>query len=105
MKNILEELKEAKKTPSLTNTDLSAIVCDNTEESRLFSPFYSPFTNEKIINYFCRVGYVPFTRQCLNSEYIRHELNEDAKNNNTLEDLSQEYEEAKVKLLEEGFNV
>ena len=69
----------------------------------MFSSFYSTFTNEKTINCFC--GYVPFTRQCLNSEYIRHELNEDAKNNNTLEDLSQEYEEAKVKLLEEGLNV
>ncbi len=68
---IIEKIKDAKKTPSLTNMDLSNFV---NGEDRNGSPFYSTFTKEKITNCFARVGYVPFMRECLNSEYIRHEL-------------------------------
>ena len=66
--------------------------------------FFSTFTKEKIINCFARVGYVPFTRACLKSENIRHELGEDTEDT-TLKDLVQEYEQAKIELMDEGFNV
>ena len=73
---IIEKIKDAKKTPSLTNMDLSDFV---NGEDRNGSPFYSTFTKAKIMNCFARVGYVPFTRECLKSEYIRHELQENGK--------------------------
>ena len=67
----IKQIKEAKRTPSLTNADLSDFVNGDTREG---SPFYSTFTKAKIMNCFAWVGYVPFTRECLKSEYIRHEL-------------------------------
>ena len=73
---IIEKIKDAKKTPSLTNMDLSDFV---NGEDRNCSPFYTTFTKPKIMNCFARVGYVPFTRECLKSEYIRHELQENGK--------------------------
>ena len=76
MRGILEQLKEARKTPSLTNADLSAFVSGNKDESPSLSPFYSTFTKDKIRRCFARVRYVPFTRECLKSESIRHELQE-----------------------------
>ena len=101
---LLTQLKEAMKTPSLTNDDLSLIVCGKPNDSPIVSPFASTFTKDKIIKCFCRVGYVPFTRNCLMSEYVRHELGEDTQDE-TLEDLVQEYEGAKLDLREQGFNV
>ena len=66
--------------------------------------FFSTFTKEKIINCFARVSYIPFNRACLKSENIRHELGEDTEDT-TLKDLVQEYEQAKIELMDEGFNV
>ena len=70
----------------------------------LLSSFFSTFTKEKITNYFARVSYVPFTRACLKSDYIRHELGEDT-GDTTLQDLVEEYEQAKADLINEGFNI
>ena len=56
------------------------------------------------MKYFRRVVYVPFTRECLKSKYIRHELNEDT-DNEALATLVTEYEEAKLNLKQDGFNV
>ena len=67
------------------------------------SPFFSIFTKPKILNSFCRVGYTPFTRACLKSTHIRHELGEESKDN-TLEDSVEEYEDAKLDLKHKGFN-
>ena len=85
MKVVLNRLKDAMKTVSLTNDDLSLIV-NGKPNDRLNSPFFSTFTKEKITNCFARVGYVPFTRACLKSEYIRHELGKDTEDT-TLQDL------------------
>ena len=104
MKVILDKLKTEMRTPSLTNEDLSLIVNGAPGEPIYKSPFFSVFTKPKILNCFLRVGYAPFTRACLKSEYIRHELGED-REDNTLEDLVQEYEDAKLELKQEGFNV
>ena len=69
---IIKKIKEAKKTPSLTDTDLSEFV----NGDRTGSPFYSIFTKDRIMNCFARVSYIPFMRGCLKSEYIRHESHE-----------------------------
>ena len=60
--DLLNQLKEALRAPSLTNDDLSLIVCGKPTDSPNLSPFASTFTKEKIIKCFHRVGYVPFTR-------------------------------------------
>ena len=104
MIDALDRLREAMKTPSLTNDDLSSIVCGISDDSPSLSPFASTFTKDKIKKCFSRVGYVPFTRNCLMSEYIRHELGKNTEDTN-LEDLIQEYEDAKLNLKGEGFNV
>ena len=65
--DLLKQLKEALRTPSLTNDDLSLIVCGKPTDSPTLSPFASTFTKEKIIKCFYRVSYVPFTRKCLSS--------------------------------------
>ena len=100
----MTQLKDAMRTPSLTNDDLSLIVCGKPTDSPNLSPFASTFTKEKIIKCFYRVGYVPFTRNCLKSEYVRHELGE-ATQDTTLEDLVNEYEGAKLDLKAQGFNM
>ena len=43
---IIEEIKDAKKTPSLTSEDLSKFV----NGDRSYSTFYSTFTKENIMN-------------------------------------------------------
>ena len=68
------------------------------------SPLFSVFTKPKILNCFRRVGYAQFTRACLNRIYIRHKLGEEGEYN-TLEYLVEEYEDAKLDLKHEGFNV
>ena len=69
-----------------------------------FPPFASTFTKYNTTNCFRRVGYVPFTRECLNSNYIRHELAEDIVNS-TLNSMVAEYEISKVRLKKELFKV
>ena len=104
MKVVLDKLKIVMRTPSLSNDDLSLIVNGAPDEPMCMSPFFSTFSKPKILNCFRRVGYAPFTRACLKSTYIRHELGEE-REDNTLEDLVQEYEDAKMELKHEGFNV
>ena len=100
----LTELKKQMKPPTLTNDDLSLIVCGAPNDSPTLSPFASTFTKEKINKCFCCVGYVPFTRNCLKSEYFKDEVGEGTEDT-TLKDLVKEYEDAKVDLKEQGFNV
>lgn len=102
--DLLTQLKEGTKTPSLIKDNLSSIVCGNPTDSPSLSPFASTFIQEKIIRCFCCVRYVPFTRNCLTNEYVRHELGEDTQDT-ALKDLAQEYEAAKVALKEQCFNV
>ena len=59
---------------------------------------------DKIINFFRRVGCAPFTRECLKSPYIIHELGE-KQEDTFLYELVNEYEEEKLDLNKEGFNV
>ena len=84
------------KQPKLTNDDLPDIVTE---------PFYSCFTNEKIMNCFSHVGYAPFTRKALQNPNIRHELNVSNQNDKStqMENIVAEYNETKDKLKNLGF--
>ena len=52
------------------------------------------------------IGFVPFTRKCLENKKVRHEVDETAlnKHSNNVEELQQKYNEVKEGLNEEGFN-
>lgn len=93
MKDALSELKSTMKQSCLTNNDLPVIVNDKPNDSPFLSLFLSTFTHEKITNSFRCVGYVPFTRACLKSEYIRHKLKENGQQHeHNIEDLVAKYE-------------
>ena len=79
---------------SLTNDDLSLIV-NGKPNDNLCLPFF---------NSFALVGYVPFTRACLKTKCVHHDLGEDIEDT-TLQYLVQEYEQAKIELMSEGINV
>ena len=51
------------------------------------------------------IGFVPFTRKCLENKKVRHEMDETApnKHSNNVEELQQTYDEVKEGLNEEGF--
>ena len=104
MKIVLDKLKTIMRTPSLTNDGLSLIVNGAPNKPICMSPFYLRFTKAKILNCFLWVVYAPFTRAYIKSVHIRHELGEEHEDN-TLEDLVQEYKDAILKLKQEGFNV
>ena len=104
MRVVLEKLKDTMKQPTLSNDDLPVIVNGTDSDDFKNKPFDSTFTKDKVLKYFRRVVYVPFTRECLKSKYIRHELNEDT-DNEALATLVTEYEEAKLNLKQDGFNV
>ena len=88
------------KPPILSNNDFSIIINGMHDDPPSLSSFVSTFTKHNISNCFCRVGYDPFTRECLNSKYIRHELVEDTVNN-TCDSMVAEYETSNVRLKEE----
>ena len=92
------------RSPSLASDDLPQISNGIKNEPIIISPFFSNFTKYKIINCFLRVGYGTFTRECLKSPYIRHELGENEEDT-CLDELVNEYEESKLYLKKEGFNV
>ena len=76
MQVLLDKLMKVMISPSLLNDDLPQISNGIKNEPIIISPFFSNFTKYKIINCFLRVGYGTFTRECLKSPYIRHELGE-----------------------------
>ena len=45
--------------------DLATIVNGNSDDDVSRRPFDKNFTKEKILQAWCKVGFVPFTRHCL----------------------------------------
>ena len=74
MKDTLSLLKDAMKTPNLTNEDLSVIVTGGDHPPSV-SLFLSTFTKEILLIAFAVLVTPLFTRACLQRKYIRHELN------------------------------
>ena len=104
-KKIEQRLVVARKTPKLTNDDLSMIVNGDDLDYLEDKPFDYCFTKDIIEYCFARVGYVPFIRKALENPNIRHEMNgKDGKLEN-LSLLSHQYETSKNVLRELGFTV
>ena len=73
---------------------------DNTTANR---PFNVHFTKEKIIWSWAKVGFVPFTRNCLNNKRVRKELEQHTEDI-VLENIQVEYEVFNNSLEEDAFN-
>ena len=98
-------MKQAKeqKVVGLDNDDLAIIVNGTADDALKDRPFDQYFTPENIRSCWRKVGFCPFTRECLDSGKLRHELGQ-SDPNKRLEDLQQSYDEYAAKIEAAGFN-
>ena len=59
---------------SLGFDDLATIVNGKEDDDVSMKPFTKNFTEEKIVRAWAKIGFVPFTRNCLHDKKVRHEL-------------------------------
>ena len=59
---------------SLGFEDLATIVDGTDNDDVSMKPFTKTFTRDKILRTWAKIGFVPFTRNCLNDKKVRHEL-------------------------------
>ncbi len=71
---------------NLDFSDLPTIVNGTVNDSISDKPFDTYFTKENILWSWAKIGFVPFTRSCLNNEKVRKELGQ-KKADKALEDL------------------
>ena len=57
--------------------DLSTFVNGEVGDPIDMKPFDKFFTKERIVSSWERVGFIPFSRNCLNHKKVRHELGEE----------------------------
>jgi hypothetical protein len=75
---------------SLGFNDLATIVDGNKDDDLSMKPFTKNFTREKIVIALAKIGFFPFTRNCLNDKKVRHELGQ-ADVNDVIETLHAKY--------------
>ncbi len=88
---------------SLGFNDLSTIVNGKDTDDVSLKPFDKCFTKERIIGSWKKVGFVPFTRNCMNDKKVRHELGQNQKNE-VLEELKVKYDNLVALSREHGLN-
>ena len=75
--------------------DLAAVVNGEEGDELDMRPFDKFFTKERILSSWAKVGFVPFTRKCLENKKVRHERGQEggdgASRSAVLEDLSEDY--------------
>ena len=76
---------------SLGFDDLATIVNGNENDDLSMKPFLESFTKEKILGAWKKIGFVPFTRNCMLDKKVRHERHEDNADNGVLENLQETY--------------
>ena len=59
---------------SLGFDDLATIVNGKEADSLLMKPFAKSFTKKRIVSAWEKIGFVPFTRKCLENKKVCHEL-------------------------------
>ena len=71
--------------------DLSTVVDGNSTDDVSMKPFTRTFTTEKILqSWSAKVGFCPFTRNCIQDKKVRHELGQ-ALQGKALEDIHKSY--------------
>ena len=83
--------------------DLATVVNGKHDDEIGMKPFASSFTKDKILALWSKVGFVPFTRNCMKSRKVRHELGQRQKND-SLEELKFSYEDEVNDAEERGLN-
>jgi outer membrane translocation and assembly module TamA len=83
--------------------DLATIVDGNKDDDLSMKPFTKNFTREKIVNAWAKIGFVPFTRNCLNDKKVRHELGQ-ADVNTVIETLHAKYVNLVAVVEDQGLN-
>jgi hypothetical protein len=95
-----------KPSPAVLNldfNDLATIVNGRPEDIAGDRPFNFNFTKEKILWSWAKVGFVPFTRNCLNNKRVRKELGQRNRDEG-LENLQLRYDVLVDAVEEDGFN-
>ena len=86
--------------------DLATVVNGKQDDEIGMKPFAKTFTKDKILASWSKMGFVPFTRNCIKNKKVRHELGQRQKDD-SLEELQTLYEDlvksAKVHGLNTGF--
>ena len=83
--------------------DLPVIVNGRTDDDISMRAFDKFFTKEKIEQAWRKIGFVPFTRNCLSDKKVRHELGQ-ATANEALEDLQLRFDNIVAVAESEGLN-
>ena len=83
--------------------DLSTVVDGNSTNNVSLKPFTRTFTREKILGSWSKVGFCPFTRNCVQSKEVRNELGQASKDQ-ALEDLHESYAGSVCRADEHGPN-
>ena len=98
--------KHVVKPVSLNPSDLSRMINGEEGDNIKDRPFTKTFNLDSIKKSWDNIGFVPFTRKCLENKKVRHEVDETVsnKNSNNVEELQQKYNAIKERLKEEGFN-
>ena len=95
------------KTAKLTNNDIQTIVNGMKGDPIEKRPFNSCATKANIFKSWMNVGFVPFTRNALKHEKVRHELGDGGASEDMtqkLQDMTTEYESLKSKVSDAGLN-
>jgi hypothetical protein len=88
---------------SLDFGDLATIVNGRPDDEDRDRPFDSHFTKAKILWPWTKIGFVPFTRNCLTNKRVRKELGQQ-KEDETLENLHYQYDVLVDAIEGSGFN-
>ena len=88
---------------NLDFNDLPTVVNGSAMDAVADKPFDLHFTREKILWSWAKVGFVPFTRSCLQNKRVRRELGQHNKDE-ALEDLQVKYDMLVEEIEAAGFN-
>ena len=88
---------------SLGFDDLATIIDGKEDDDLSMKPFSKNFTTEKIKRAWAKIGFVPFTRNCLHDKKVRHELGQ-ADVNVAMETLHTKYVNLVATVEEQGLN-
>ena len=90
------------KSVSLNSSDLSLIINGEEGDNIKDRPFTKTFNLDSIKKSWDNIGFVPFTRKCLENKKVRHEVDETVpnKHSNNVEELQQNYNEVQDERVE-----
>ena len=92
------------KPVSLNPSDLSLMINGEEGDDVKDKHFMKTFNLDNIKKSWGNIGFVPFTRKCLENKKVRHEVDDTVhnKNSNNVEELQQQYDAVKERLNEKG---